>query len=329
MIPAIFGIESTKLNEQEISLFKKYKPAGFILFSRNIENELQIKELCESFNQLVEHNPLILIDQEGGRVARLRPPNFRETKPIADYANLKNAKEAVKLNMRLIGEELHKLGINTNCAPMLDVRAANADNIIGDRALGNKPEIVTTLGEAVLEGLNEAGILPIIKHIPGHGKATVDSHLELPIVNASLEQLEQEDFFPFKKLNHAPFAMTAHIIYSAIDDKLPATLSPSVIHLIREEIGFKGLLMTDDLGMKALSGNLEDNALKALKAGCDIALHCDGNFEDMQKICEKLASKADISMQNHINNLVNSRNNNRVNLANIEESEEELLRYFG
>lgn len=197
------------------------------------------------------------------------------------------------LNARLLAEELISLGITVNCAPLADIPVTGSHDIIGDRAFGHTPEQVAALGAAMAKGLLEGGVLPVLKHIPGHGRATADSHEELPTVTASLAELRATDFIPFQKLCHLPLGMTAHIRYTAIDEKLPATLSPTVIKLIREEIGFTGLLMSDDLSMKALSGSMGELTKQTLAAGCDLVLHCNGKMEEMQLIADSLPTAAD------------------------------------
>lgn len=234
----------------------------------------------------------ILIDQEGGRVARLRPPHWREAPPAADFGALaehdeEGACQAARLNARLIGTELAQLGIDVDCAPVLDVPAPGSHAIVGDRAFGTSPALVARLGRAAIEGFLSAGVIPVIKHIPGHGRARVDSHHELPVVEAGLDELRAVDFAPFAALADAPWAMTAHVVYQAIDADNPATTSKTAItDIIRGEIGFDGVLVSDDLSMKALSGSLGERAAAALAAGCDIALHCNAEMDEMRAVAE-------------------------------------------
>ncbi|MCB2081104.1 MAG: beta-N-acetylhexosaminidase [Rickettsiales bacterium] len=287
--PAIFGCVGLELTPQEIVFFQQIKPLGFILFARNIQEPAQVKALTESLRHCVSHEPLMLIDQEGGRVVRLKPPYWYAAPPPAHLAQIarrdvKAAAEALRLNYQIIGAELAVLGINVNCAPVLDLHIPGAHDIVGDRALGDAPQQVATLGRAVCEGLLEAGVLPVLKHIPGHGRAMADSHESLPVVDVPLDVLETEDFLPFWQLADMPLAMTAHITYTALDPAQPATLSPGVIACIREQIGFNGLLMTDDLSMKALRGNMEERARRSLQAGCDVLLHCNGEMAEMEAI---------------------------------------------
>jgi beta-N-acetylhexosaminidase len=292
LLPVIFGVESTALSAEEIALFTDTRPLGYIFFSRNIDSPAQLTELVAHLRGLhADYSPLMLIDQEGGRVARLRAPHW-QTPPCADHyaqivasEGLEAAQHAAYEGSAAIAHTLTRLGINVNCAPMCDVRFADSHDIIGDRAYGTDPAQVIALAQAVAQGLLDNGVLPVIKHIPGHGRALVDSHESLPIVEASYEQL-QVDFAPFKALAHLPLAMTAHIIYTALDADVPATLSPTVIRLIREEIGFKGLLMSDDLCMKALHAPMGVLAVDSLRAGCDAVLHCNGEFAQMQEIAQ-------------------------------------------
>jgi len=293
-LPIIFGCSGTRLTSWEADFFREIQPVGFILFGRNCETPEQILSLTGELQNCVQsENPLILIDQEGGRVARLKPPYWREAPPAEVFARLaekdiEQAKEAVYLNSILIASELYDLGITVNCSPLLDIPTENSHNIIGDRAFGNNPEIISELAFFTCEGLMDGGILPVIKHIPGHGRAMADSHLELPIVDTSLEELINTDFVPFKKLNNMPLAMTAHILYSDIDNQV-ATFSPKVIDIIRNEIGFNGVLMSDDLSMKALGGSFGERAVKTIEAGCDIVLHCNGEQLEMEEIANSIS----------------------------------------
>ncbi|AIF81610.1 beta-N-acetylhexosaminidase [endosymbiont of Acanthamoeba sp. UWC8] len=309
----IFGLNSTQLNYEEKAFFKEVNPLGFILFKRNCETKEQIKNLIRSLKDLLGRDSiLVLIDQEGGRVARLRPPNFRESLPAKIFGDLalmdlEQAKVAVYVNHLLMGRELTNLGINVDCTPVADLYYKDANDIIGDRSYGNDPYIVGELCKIADIGLRDAGVQSIIKHIPGHGRADKDSHLDLPIVNENLATLEQNDFKVFSRLSDLNLAMTAHIIYSAIDDKFPATISPRVIDYIRNIIGFKGLLVTDDLSMKALTGSLKQNAARALEAKCDILLHCNGEIEEMKEIAEAVQplTTQQITKVSRLNNFLN------------------------
>lgn len=288
---AILGCAGTTLTAEEVAFFKDVKPWGFILFKRNIADPNQVRALTAALRETVGRpDAPILIDQEGGRVARLQPPHWRIYPPGRAYGELLAndplvAREITRLGARLIAHDLHALGINVDCVPVLDVPDPQGHEIIGDRAYGDTPEQVATLGRAAAEGLLAGGVLPIIKHIPGHGRAMADSHLELPVVKAKLAELDARDFAPFRVLSDMPMAMTAHVVYTAIDRKNPATTSKKVIKkIIRESMGFDGLLMSDDLSMKALSGDFKQRAKDSLSAGCDVVLHCNGDMAEMKAV---------------------------------------------
>lgn len=285
----IFGCQGVALTPEEKVFFRSHQPLGFILFSWNCESPDQIRALIQELKSCVHHaNVPILIDQEGGRVARLKPPHFRPSLPAGFFANLvikqglDYAREAVYLNARLMGAELYSLGITVNCAPIADLSIEGAHNIIGDRSFGGEVPQVVCLANAMSEGLLDSGIIPIVKHIPGHGRALVDSHEALPRVDAPLSLLEKTDFAAFTQLAHIPWAMTAHIIYEALDASHPATCSSVVVDYIRKKIGFDGVLISDDLSMKALSGSFTEKAARSLAAGCDLLLHCNGHFDEME-----------------------------------------------
>lgn len=284
----ICGVEGKVLNADERAFLAREKPYGVILFARNIDTPEQVRALVADIKIALNHPyAQILIDQEGGRVARLRPPHWRAYPPALELAKRSDATRAVYINARLIAEELRDLGITMDCAPMGDVLAPECHAIIGDRAFGDTPQAVATLARAQADGLQDGRILPVLKHIPGHGRATCDSHEDLPVVSATMAELEVSDFPPFRALADLPLAMTAHIIYQAIDATRCATLSPVVIQFIRKNIGFDGLLMSDDLSMKALTGTYEDRAEQTLAAGCDLVLHCNGNMAEMQAVASK------------------------------------------
>lgn len=284
----ITGLASTVLTPGECHFLREVRPCGIILFSRNCVSAGQIRALVASaLGAIGSGNVLVLIDQEGGRVQRLRPPLSRALPPAAAYASLyatdpARACRAAFDAARLTATELRALSINTNCAPVLDLPVPGSHDIIGDRAYGTLTPQVVALAEAVARGHMAGGVVPVIKHIPGHGRATADSHLDLPIVAASYAELTATDFAPFRALAHMPAAMTAHVVYSAIDKNAPATTSTRVVSdVIRGEIGFGGLLMSDDLSMKALSGTIRDRAEASIAAGCDVALHCNGDLAEM------------------------------------------------
>ncbi|MSP93752.1 MAG: beta-N-acetylhexosaminidase [Alphaproteobacteria bacterium] len=286
---AIYGCEGPELTLEERKFFRETRPFGFILFARNCDTPEQIRRLVQS---LRADNPaaLIFIDQEGGRVARLKPPHWPARPPAKRFGDLyavdqDRGRETAYLCARLIAHDLNQLGINADCAPVLDVPAPGAHDIIGDRAYSTDPGTVIALGRAAIDGFLDGGVLPVIKHIPGHGRAMADSHLELPRVATGVEELSGRDFVTFRGLNHAAMAMTAHVVYEAVDAKRPATLSPRVVRqIIRGEIGFDGLLMTDDLSMGALTGSFTARTKSALLAGCDIVLHCNGRLDEMREI---------------------------------------------
>lgn len=283
----ILGCEGVKLGREEKALFADTQPFGFILFARNIENPLQVKGLCEELREAAGHDAPILIDQEGGRVQRLRAPYWREWLPPLDHAARAGteARHAMYLRYRLIAHELREIGIDANCAPMVDVAEPETHEFLLNRCYGFDPGTVADLGRAVSDGLMDGGVLPVLKHIPGHGRARADSHLELPHVHASEDALISQDFAPFHALRDLPMGMTAHIVYDALDSA-PATTSPKLMRMIREEIGFGGLIMTDDISMQALSGSLAQRSNSSLRAGCDVILHCNGDLSEMREVTE-------------------------------------------
>ncbi|MDO8606096.1 MAG: beta-N-acetylhexosaminidase [Phaeospirillum sp.] len=300
---AIFGCATLALSDEEHRFFARVNPLGFILFARNIEGPEQVRSLVAALRASVGRaDAPVLIDQEGGRVQRLRQPHWRKAPPGESFARLAErdmvaATEALRLNFRLIGRELADLGIDVDCAPVLDVPVAGAHGVIGDRAYGRTPATVGQLAGQVIEGLLDEGVLPVIKHIPGHGRAMVDSHLALPVVEASLAELEAQDFPPFHQLRHAPWAMTAHVVYTALDASRPATTSAKVIaEVIRGAIGFDGVLVSDDLSMKALGGGFEDRTTDSLAAGCDVVLHCNGEMVEMQAIAAAVRPLTDLAL---------------------------------
>jgi len=291
----VYGCSGTTLSADECAFFRESRPWGFILFGRNIETPDQVRALVRALRETVaDGSAPILIDQEGGRVSRLKPPYWHERPAAARFGALHNlnpeaAREATYLNARLIAYDLAELEINVDCLPVLDVPVAGAHDVIGDRAFAHDPLTVIDLGRAQIEGLMEGGILPVMKHIPGHGRAQADSHLVLPRVEASVEELSANDFVTFRSLDLCPMAMTAHVVYDSIDPQRPATTSPKVIRdVIRGEIGFDGLLMSDDLSMKALDGPLEVRTRAALFAGCDVVLHCNGDMEEMKAVASEV-----------------------------------------
>lgn len=293
----IFGCLGTHLTPEEVAFFAEADPWGFILFARNIETPRQVRALTHELRDVVGREAPILIDQEGGRVARLRGPHWQEWSPALEFCESagRDVEEAMFLRGRMIAEDLQGVGIDVNCAPILDVLSPESHSVVADRCYGSTEARVVQAGRALAEGQMAGGVLSVAKHIPGHGRARVDSHEGLPIVDAPLEQLDAVDFAPFRALCELPMGMTAHIVYSEIDDAACATMSPRVIGAMRGMIGFDGLLMTDDLSMHALSGPFGQRAKKALAAGCDVILHCNGEQSEMEPIAAntpRLAGKA-------------------------------------
>jgi beta-N-acetylhexosaminidase len=291
---AIYGLEGLELTADERSFIRDADPAGFILFKRNCETREQLRKLTGSLRDLTGRADLpILVDQEGGRVARLRPPEWPAFPAAERFSDLyaiapSSAMEAARVNARAIALTLRDVGINVNALPLLDVRQEGASDIIGDRALGTEPMQVAALGRAVLDGMASAGVVGIVKHMPGHGRALVDSHKELPVVTASAEALDS-DLEPFERLASAPMGMVAHVVYAAWDPDRPASQSPTVIErIIRERIGFDGFLMSDDSNMNALSGTQAERAAACVAAGCDVALPCNGVLADNIEIAARL-----------------------------------------
>ncbi len=296
--PVIYGLLGTTLSDEEKYFFSKNGGVGFILFARNIVDREQVKNLTKSLRDLMEGEVLILIDQEGGRVQRMKDPHWK-CYPTGEFfadiykTNVEEAKIALFKNFQDIATDLMEVGINVNCAPVLDILTEKTHQVIGNRAYGKTPEQVSVLGRKVCEGLLSKGVYPVIKHIPGHGRGTSDSHLELPVVDCSIDELRATDFVPFKNLNDQKFAMTAHILYSAIDKKNCATVSKTAIDLIRNEIGFKNILMSDDVSMKALKGTFAEKTKSILEAGCDLVLHCNGVMDEMKEINSVLPNLTD------------------------------------
>ena len=289
----IFGLAGPSLDAAEGRLFAAADPLGFILFARNCIEPAQVRDLVEDLRDCVgRSDALVLIDQEGGRVQRLKPPHWRAAPAAGRFGSLGErdeaaAVEAAWLNGRLLAADLQPLGIDVDCAPVLDVRRPGGHGIIGDRAFAALPERVAQLGRATCAGLLAGGVLPVIKHIPGHGRAALDSHEALPVVDAPAEELQALDFVPFAALADMPLAITAHVVYAAFDRTAPATTSAGVIReVIRGTIGFDGLLISDDLCMRALTGSPGERAQAALAAGCDVVLHCNGDLAEMHAIAE-------------------------------------------
>lgn len=287
----VFGCAGTSLSDAEIAFFRVADPLGFILFRRNIDHPAQVTELTAQLRAVIGRaDAPVLIDQEGGRVARLRPPHWPEFPAARRFGEVwerdpERAVEAVRANSQLLAATLLPLGITVDCLPVLDLPVPGSHDVIGDRAYSSNAMAVAQLGLAAAEALLESGVLPVVKHLPGHGRAAVDSHLELPTVDASEAELMERDFAPFRALRYMPLGMTAHVRYTALDATRPATLSPVVLgEFVRDRIGFAGLLFSDDLSMQALPGDIEARAVAALEAGCDVALHCNGDLGEMQRV---------------------------------------------
>lgn len=301
----VFGCAGSRLSDAERRFFATARPVGLILFARNCRAPNQVRALIADFRETVGRAEApVLIDQEGGRVQRLRPPHWRVDPPAASFGalaarDLKAGERAAGLLARAVAGDLAALGITVNAAPVLDLQIAGQNRaVVGDRAFAADPDLVARLGAALCAGFLAGGVLPVLKHAPGHGRATVDSHEALPVVDVHPEQLEATDFVPFRALAVMPLAMTAHILYTRIDPDRPATLSPVVIReVIRGRLGFQGLLMSDDLCMGALGGRARDRVRQALEAGCDIALHCNGRLAEMQDAAAGARPMSEIAAQ--------------------------------
>ncbi|KAA9008920.1 glycoside hydrolase family 3 N-terminal domain-containing protein [Histidinibacterium aquaticum] len=280
-----FGCEGLRLTAGERRFFGRADPVGFILFARNLEAPDQVRALTSELRDSVGWNAPVLIDQEGGRVQRMGPPHWRAYLPALDQ--MERAREPMRaqwLRNRLIADELHAVGIDVNCAPLADLVEPETHAVLRNRLYGSDVETVVEAARTCAEALLSGGVLPVLKHIPGYGRAQVDSHLELPRIDLPAEELAARDFAPFRALNDLPMGMTAHIVVSDIDPDHPATTSERMIALIRQEIGFSGLLFSDDIGMEALSGPVPDRAAACLDAGCDVALHCNGELAEMEAV---------------------------------------------
>jgi beta-N-acetylhexosaminidase len=286
----ITGLTGATLTAEERSFLREARPWGLILFARNVETPAQVNALTAAFREAVGADAPVLIDQEGGRVQRLGPPHWPVYPSGSIYGRLYDRNHdaglrAVRLGARLIATDLLSLGIDVDCLPVADVPVASASPVIGDRAYGDTPAKVSALAAEAAAGLLETGVLPVVKHLPGHGRAPADSHEMLPVVDATLEALEATDFAAFRPLARLPLGMTAHVVFSAIDAGAPATTSATVVHrVIRESIGFEGLLMSDDISMGALSGSIGERTIASLKAGCDVVLHCNGFLDEMRSV---------------------------------------------
>ncbi|TCU77108.1 beta-N-acetylhexosaminidase [Bradyrhizobium sp. R2.2-H] len=290
----ITGVSGTELTAAEREFIRAERPWGFILFKRNVATPAQVAALVAELRAIANApDAPVLIDQEGGRVQRLGPPHWPVYPPGAVFSNLYDTDSALglaaaRLSARLIAADLADLGITVDCLPLADVPVPGADAVIGNRAYGTEPGKVAAIARAVTEGLEQGGVLPVLKHIPGHGRATADTHFKLPTVDTPRDELERTDFAAFKPLADLPMAMTAHVVFSAVDPAHPATTSATMIaDVIRGAIGFQGLLMSDDVSMNALSGNIAERTRAIFAAGCDVALHCNGNIEEMRDVARQ------------------------------------------
>lgn len=284
----IAGCLGTSLTPDERAFFRDARPWGFILFRRNTQSPEQVAALTAEMREAVGWHAPVLIDQEGGRVQRMGPPNWPKYPPARAFLRINDPllrRETVRLSARLMARDLKAVGIDVDCVPVLDVPVAGSHDVIGDRAYAHDPDMVAVLARAAAEGLLAGGVLPVVKHMPGHGRARADSHHDLPVVDASLDELRAQDFRPFRHLADMPLAMTAHVVFTALDPKRPATVSRKVVRdVMRAEIGFGGLIMTDDISMKALSGDFAEKSAAAIRAGVDVVLHCHGIMEEMVAI---------------------------------------------
>ncbi len=332
----MIGVGAQVLTENERAFIRSMRPAGLILFARNISSHHQVCALIRDFRDMLgDPGASVLVDQEGGRVQRLRPPlapNYPSAQAIGDVylKDTKKGQRAGWLAGRLIGDDLYPLGIDVDFDPVTDLRVSGAHDVIGSRAYGETVDTVVALAKAKMEGLFAAGVLPVIKHIPGHGRAKADSHHELPQVDTKHAELSATDFAPFKALNDAPFAMSAHVVYTDIDPAAPATTSKKVVQeIIRGEIGFDGLLFTDDLGMKALSGSFAVRTMRALEAGCDIALHCSGDLDEMRDVARAAPELAGKSLARYERALAMRRKPEPFNRREAESELKDLLAEAG
>ncbi|MCK0148442.1 beta-hexosaminidase [Marivita sp. S6314] len=287
---AIYGCEDVRLSKDERTFFSEANPFGFILFDRNLKDRDGIRALTQDLRDCVGWNAPIFIDQEGGRVQRLRAPLATDWAPPLDHVTRlgANAVEAMRLRYQIIAMELMDLGIDANCAPMLDIARPETHPFLQNRCYGSSLDTVVSIGRAVADGLMAGGVFPVIKHIPGHGLAQMDSHLDLPVIDAPADDLKAADFAAFTPFSDLAMGMTAHLVYTALGETEPATTSPSMIRRIRDEIGFTGLLMTDDVSMQALSGTVPERGAASMAAGCDVILHCNGDLAERQALFDRV-----------------------------------------
>ena len=322
----ILDADGLTLTAAERAFFREADPFGFILFARNVESEAQLRRLTGEMREAVGREAPITIDQEGGRVQRLRSPRWREWQPPLDTVEAAGvrAERAMYLRYRIIAAELRACGIDSNCAPLVDVARAETHPFLRNRCYGEDAKSVARIGRAVAQAHLDGGVLPVVKHIPGHGRAVSDSHYDLPHVVNAKSDLEDTDFFPFFALNDFPLGMTAHLVFEALDDQ-PATLSPKVMGLIRDEIGFDGLIMTDDISMKALQGDLGDLSARAIAAGSDVVLHCNGTLDERRRVAEAAGRMGAAAQARAEKALAARKSPDEIDIAALEAEFEALL----
>jgi len=322
----ILDADGVRLTKDEVAFFREADPFGFILFARNIDTPDQVYGLCSAMRDAVGRDAPITIDQEGGRVQRLRGPTWRDWTPPLDFVRAAGdaAERAMYLRHRLIAHELRTLTIDSNCAPMVDIIVKETHDFLRNRCYGTSPGDIALLGRAAADGMLDGGVLPVLKHIPGHGRTDLDSHFDLPRVDVSLDTLRETDFAPFRALNDLPLGMTAHVVYDAVDDQ-PATLSADMMALVRGDIGFDGLIMTDDIGMKALSGTPGQIARRALAAGCDVILHCNAPLADRIQTANAAGQMTDAAQARAEAALVARRIPDDIDIAELNAELEALL----
>jgi len=299
-LPLICGIVGPELSESEVQFIKEFNPWGVIIFDRNCKSKNQLSDLTDALRAITHDHLPIIIDHEGGRVSRINYSNsivFKSARFLGDILekDIELGSHVLSLHSKIMALSLREVGININTIPVLDILSKDESGIIGDRSYSLNKEVATKAGKIVIESLSANGVAPVIKHIPGHGRARVDSHLDLPIIENSISELDDTDFYPFKRNNNTDLAMTAHIIYKDIDNDQPGTLSKKVINdIVRKKIGFNGLIMTDDISMKAIKISVEDAAVKSLKAGCDLVLHCNGKMKELRLIANMINKESNL-----------------------------------
>ena len=328
----IFGCRGPELTDAEFQFFRDVQPAGFILFSRNLNSPDGVARLTESFRNSVRRDVLIMVDQEGGRAERMGPPYWRSWIPpldLCDRLSKPSAVKALRLRYGLIASELRSIGFNANCVPVADIARDCTHPVILNRCYARNPEDTAIFARSVANGCFDGGIVPVIKHIPGQGRAVADSHLELPVVDTPYEDLAAWDFIPFQELNDLALGMTSHVLYRSIDRDQPATLSKAVIEVIRNKIKFKGLLMTDDIAMSALVGGMGERCSASLAAGCDVILHCNGDMREMRDVVSESGTLANESLEKIESALSDRGAIPTDSIKDMEREYEELLGWAG